>query len=659
MQEKIDSKKAEDEIKRLKEELKKLNTEKALLEEKYEFYRAIFDNAGVTINLVDPETLKFVEFNKNSYESLGYTRDEFMKLNIPDIVVSDSLGGPLEVPPEIFGNSTSYESRVKTKSGDNQDVLVITKYLKTKGKTFFNNVVTDITRLKETERALKKSEEFSFSILENSPSPIMVINKEFNIEYVNPAMVILTGYNAEELLGTTFPYPWVDEIFSVETWREATSKGVKNQEASFINKKGERFYVIFSTTPVYRNGEFQYSLSTALDITERKRAQEEEKNLRIKYERAQRMEALGTLAGGIAHDFNNLLMGIQGRTSLMLIEKSNHDQEYEHLMGIEEYVKSATSLTRQLLGFARGGKYEVKPLNLNELLSLSADMFGRMKKEISIHKSLEENLWTSEVDRGQVDQVLMNIFVNAWQAMPGGGNLYIESENIELKESFYKPYKVKSGRYVKISITDNGTGMDKATMEKIFDPFFTTKEMGRGTGLGLASVYGIMKNHGGFVDVYSEKGVGTIFKLYFPASEKEAVKEVPVSESIIKGSGKILLVDDEELVIDVGTRMLEKLGYIVLAAKNGKEAMQVYQENRDKIDMIILDMIMPGMNGGDVFEKLKEINPEIKVLLSSGYSINGQAVHILEKGCRGFIQKPFDLQKLSQKIREVLEGGGH
>ncbi len=559
MQEKIDSKKTEDEIKNLKEELKRVYAEKALIEERCDFYRSIFDNAGVTINLVDPETQAFKEFNREPYESLGYTRDEFMKLNIPDIVVSDSLGGPLEVPPVISGKSTTYESRVRTKKGDIQDVLVITKFLNFKGKILYNNVVTDITRLKETERALKKSEEFTFSILENTPSPIMLINTEFKIEYVNPALINLTGYKAEELLGTTFPFPWVDENLTEKAWRDATIKGVKNLEGAFKNKNGENFWVIFSTSPVIKDGEFQYSLSTWIDITERKKAQEEEKNLRIKYERAQRMEALGTLAGGIAHDFNNLLMGIQGRTSLMLLEKNSNDQEYEHLMGIEEYVKNATSLTQQLLGFARGGKYEVKPVNLNELLSASADMFGRMKKEISIHKSLANNLWASEVDRGQVGQVLMNIFVNAWQAMPGGGDLYIESENVELKESFYKPYKVKPGRYVKISITDNGTGMDKATMEKIFDPFFTTKEMGRGTGLGLASVYGIMKNHGGFVDVYSEKGVGSIFKLYFPASEKEAIKETPVTESIIKGNGRILLVDDEELVVDVGTRMLEKL----------------------------------------------------------------------------------------------------
>ncbi|NLA75762.1 MAG: response regulator, partial [Deltaproteobacteria bacterium] len=322
---------------------------------------------------------------------------------------------------------------------------------------------------------------------------------------------------------------------------------------------------------------------------------------------------------------------------------------------IEEYVKSASSLTQQLLGFARGGKYEVKPVNLNELLSSGAEMFGRMKKEIIIHKNLAKELWASEVDRGQIERALMNIFINAWQAMPGGGDLYVESENINLNVSSLKPYKVNPGRYVKLSISDNGIGMDRATQEKIFDPFFTTKEIGRGTGLGLASVYGILKNHGGFIDVYSEKGVGTIFKLYFPASEKEAVTEIPVNKTVVKGSGRILFVDDEDLILEVGMRMLEKLGYTVDTAGNGKEAVKFYQENRDDIDVIILDMIMPGMNGSEAFEKLKEIKSDVKVLLSSGYSINGQAASIIEKGCKGFIQKPFDLKQLSQKIKEVLE----
>jgi two-component system cell cycle sensor histidine kinase/response regulator CckA len=232
------------------------------------------------------------------------------------------------------------------------------------------------------------------------------------------------------------------------------------------------------------------------------------------------MEAIGTLAGGIAHDFNNLLMAIQGRTSIMLMDKDSSHPDFGHLKGIEGYIGSAADLTKQLLGFARGGKYEVKPTDLNELIKKETRMFGRTKKEITIHEKYEDNLWPVEVDRGQIQQVLLNLYVNAWQAMPSGGELYIRTQNVTLDENYLKPHQFEPGRYVQISITDTGIGMDKATRERIFDPFFTTKEIGRGTGLGLASAYGILKNHGGFINVYSEKGHGSTFNIYLPASEK-------------------------------------------------------------------------------------------------------------------------------------------
>ncbi len=645
----------EQEIKSLKSRLEETEKEKARIEERENLFHTIFDSAGVTINLVDPDTGKYVEFNRANYESLGYTREEFLKLSVSDIVSPDEPNLDPSEMSELFPDApVSDEVRVITKSGEIRDMLVMIKPLHIRGRRYLHHVVTDITRLKEIERELISSREFSFSILEYSPSPIMVINKKFEIEYVNPALVNLTGYEAKELLGTTFPYPWVTKDLSTEEWKKFTLKGVRDLEGCFRNKNGGNFWVIFSTTPIIKNNEFQYSISTWVDITERKMVQEEEKKLRAKYERAQRMEALGTLAGGIAHDFNNLLMGIQGRTSLMMIEKDTHDEDYDHLKGIEEYVKSASLLTKQLLGFARGGKYEVKPVNLNDLIDTNANMFGRMKKEIKIHEKFSQELWTSEVDQGQINQVLMNIFISAWQAMPGGGDLFIQSENFILTESTLRPYEIKPGRYVRISITDNGVGMDKAVQERIFDPFFTTKDMGRGTGLGLASVYGIMKNHGGFVDVYSEKGSGSTFKLYFPASHKEAFREETVISNIVQGRETILLIDDETLILDVGEAMLKKLGYTVFTADNGNDGIRIYEENRSAIDMVILDLIMPGMNGELTFEELRKRNPGVKVLLSSGYSINGQAVNIMEKGCMGFIQKPFDFNTLSQKIRDVL-----
>jgi CheY-like chemotaxis protein len=239
--------------------------------------------------------------------------------------------------------------------------------------------------------------------------------------------------------------------------------------------------------------------------------------------------------------------------------------------------------------------------------------------------------------------------------MPGGGNLYLETENVTLDEHYVKPFSIEPGRYVKISVTDTGVGMDKAIQEKIFEPFFTTKEMDRGTGLGLASVYGIIKNHGGFINVYSEKGHGSAFNIFLPASEEEVIEEKKSAGDTLRGTETVLFVDDEDMIIEIAEELFEGLGYKVLTARSGKEAIGIYEENKERIDIVLLDMIMPDMSGSDTYDKLKEINPDIKVLLVSGYSINGTATEIMDRGCNGFIQKPFKMKELSQKLREVLD----
>jgi CheY-like chemotaxis protein len=286
-------------------------------------------------------------------------------------------------------------------------------------------------------------------------------------------------------------------------------------------------------------------------------------------------------------------------------------------------------------------------------------MFGRAKKEIRIFKNPEKNIWTVEVDRGQLEQVFLNLFVNAWQAMPAGGDLYLQTQNVVVDKNHIGNAYLEPGRYVKVSVTDQGAGMDEATRQRIFEPFFTTKEMGRGTGLGLASAYGIIKNHGGVINVYSERGQGTTFNLYLPVSDKEVALEKSVAREILKGSETILLIDDQEPVIQVGESMLKALGYKVLSAGNGEAAVALYEKKGKKIDLVILDMIMPGMGGSEVFDALKAINPAVKVILSSGYSLNGQATNILSRGCNGFIQKPFSLVDLSRKIRETLDEEKH
>jgi len=282
-------------------------------------------------------------------------------------------------------------------------------------------------------------------------------------------------------------------------------------------------------------------------------------------------------------------------------------------------------------------------------------MFGRTRKDITIHEKYEDNLWAVEVDQGQIEQVLLNILVNAWQAMPDGGNLYIQTVNSIIDENLSDPYGVKPGKYVKVSATDTGIGMDKQVVKRIFDPFFTTKEVSRGTGLGLASAYGIINNHGGFIDVNSEINQGSTFNVYLPASNKKTLSDKKQKEIILKGDETILLVDDEDVIVDVGLSLLEILGYEVLVATSGKEALEIFEDNLAKVDLVILDMVMPKMDGSQTFKMLKERNPEIKVLLSSGYSINGKASEIMSMGCNGFIQKPFKMGDLSIKMREILD----
>jgi CheY-like chemotaxis protein len=370
---------------------------------------------------------------------------------------------------------------------------------------------------------------------------------------------------------------------------------------------------------------------------------------------AQKMEAIGTLAGGIAHDFNNLLMVIQGNASLMLLNIDPLHPHHEMLMSIVKQVQSGSKLTNQLLGYARKGRYEVKPIQVNQLVEETSKAFGRTRKEITIHRELADDLFPIEGDLGQMEQVLMNLLVNAADAMPQGGDIFLKTINIPYGDIRGKLYNPKPGDYVLLTVSDTGMGMDPKTLDRIFEPFFTTKELGRGTGLGLASVYGIIKGHAGYVDVESKEGRGTIFKIYLPASNGEVQKTIIEPDHIIKGTGTILLIDDEEMVLEVGERFLIVMGYQVLTAREGREAIEIYKKHRDTIDLVLLDIIMPNMKGGEVFDQLKEINPEVKVLLLSGYSIDGEASKILERGCSGFIQKPFDMNQLSQSIGVLLK----
>jgi two-component system cell cycle sensor histidine kinase/response regulator CckA len=516
----------------------------------------------------------------------------------------------------------------------------------------------EITERRQAEEALRESEEKYRTLIENIQDGVFLI-QDLKMQFVNEAFVKMVGYTVEEFAGMDFRQLIASEdVDRVVNWyrrRQAGENIGSEYEFRMLHKDGvTRVFANMSMGFVDFRGSIA-SMGTVKDVTELRLAEKERQRLEAQLQHAQKMEAVGTMAGGIAHDFNNLLMGIQGLTSLLMFDIDPAHPHVEHLKEIEDCVKSAADLTKQILGFARGGKYEVKPTDLNELIESNSQMFGRTQKEILIYKEYQKFVWTVEVDQGQIGQVLMNIFVNAWQAMPNGGALSIATANITLDANYVKPFQLAPGRYVKLSVTDTGLGMDENIQKRIFEPFFTTKEMGRGTGLGLATVYGIIKNHGGFIEVNSRKGEGTTFNIYLPATEVEVVEEKRADEKLVRGSETVLFVDDEDLIIDVGEQILKRMGYTVFVARSRKEALEIFSKKKDDIDMVILDMIMPDMSGGEAYDRLCEIHPDIKVLLSSGYSLRGQARNILARGCKGFIQKPFNMRELSHKLREVLE----
>ena len=500
------------------------------------------------------------------------------------------------------------------------------------------------------EKALRDSENFLDNIIESIQDGISVLEPDLTIRHVNSVMDHWYSENTP-LIGKK----------CYESYHNATSPCEKCPTLRCLSSGHTEVEIVPGPagSPVEWLELFSYPITDqesgkitgvvefVRDVTDRKRMEGQ-------LSQAQRMDSIGRLAGGVAHDFNNILMGVQGRVSLMFSESGIENSLKEHLQSIELYVQKATELTRQLLGFARGGKYEIQPVNINRLVEENIDLFSRTRKELLVKKELEGKIWATEVDEGQISQVLLNLFVNAWEAMPNGGELTIKTTNMKYHHSDISNASNGSDKYVSIAVTDTGVGMSKETIEKIYDPFFTTKEMGRGTGLGLSSVYGIIRNHNGQIQVRSTQGKGTTFTFFLPASEREIIQKEEKLVKMLTGSETILLVDDEKMVLDVSSRLLRKLGYEVLTAENGIEAVETYEANRNKIGCIILDMIMPVQNGGATYDRLKELNPGIKVLLSSGYSLDNQAKEIMSRGCNGFIQKPFTLKELSEKVRSVL-----
>lgn len=652
----------------LEERYTELRETQAALEKSEEHYRTLFDSVPVGLYRSTPDG-RIIDANPTLVDMLGYPdRETFLSRDASDLYVrhEDRLAWRRRVEDKGAHDRTEVEMR--RYAGDVVWVVDHSRAVRDAEETVvcYEGSLKDVTERKQAEENLRESEEnyrqlyaeakqaeeVYRSLLSSSADAIVIYDLQGRVQYVSPAFTELFEWTLEELKQQRIP-------FVPESEKETTGAIIQDllrngnpcqgYETKRYTKSGEVLSVSISASRYDDpTGNPAGMLVVIRDISERK-------HLEAQLVRAQKMEAIGTLAGGIAHDFNNMMMGILGSVSLMLNDTEADYPHYDKLKRIEDLIHSASRLTSQLLGYARKGKYELKSLNLNRLLKESTDTFGRTRKEVDIHLSLAQDLQTVEADKSQMEQILMNLFVNAADAMPHGGVLSILTENVTHRESRLKPFAPQPGPYVRMRVRDTGIGMDRDTLERIFDPFFTTKEMGRGTGLGLASVYGIVKGHGGYIDVESKTGEGATFDVYLPGTGNRVCGQEDRAEPVQKGKGTVLLVDDEETVLEVGAQLLMHIGFEVLKSKSSEEALKQYAEKGEGIDLVILDMVMPGKGGGEVYDALKEMNPRVKVLLCSGYSLEGQAAEIMARGCDGFLQKPFDMALLSAKIQEVLK----
>ncbi|MBI4595068.1 MAG: PAS domain S-box protein, partial [Candidatus Tectomicrobia bacterium] len=602
--------------------------------------QALFEFASDPIFILDMEG-KIIETNRASSESLGYTIKELIGKNIAEI----KAPGYGERVPAVINRikekkQITFEHEHQRKSGSLFPVEISSRLIELPEGPVIQSITRDITDRRKVEEELRASLEFNKLFMDSLPFVALILRKNTkkilianktagNIDIVPGKQCYSAWFKRET------PCPWCRETAACETGK------LQRLEFEDRNVVWESYWL-----PVGEDILLHY----AFDITERR-------NLEKQLHQAQKMEAIGQLAGGIAHDFNNILSGITGYTTIMKMKMNDDHPFSQGLTVIEKSAWRAAELTKQLLGFARGGKYEIKQVNLNQVINNVLKIVGEtFDKSIVIKTRLHEDICAVEGDPGQLEHVLLNLCLNARDAMPTGGTILIETKNIAITEAYINTHwEVKAGDYVLLTISDTGMGIPAEILGKIFEPFFTTKEIGRGTGMGLAMAYGIIKNHQGYIRVYSELGKGACFKIYLPVLKKPVPKRIEAKEDLIpKGSETILLVDDEEHIREIGKAFLEELGYKVILANDGKEACTIFAENPD-IGLVLLDMNMPVMGGRETYLKLKELNSVVKVLLSSGYSINEPVREILGDGIRCFIEKPFSMKQLALSVRQTMD----
>jgi len=627
-------------------------------------YRSIFENAVEGIFQTSPEGV-LINANPALARIAGYGSPREMIENIGDISAAYAdIGSRDEIRSLLDSGEYVKKREMRMKRKDGTLIWVSMNCRSVNGDTaglrHYEGTIEDITERKMAEELSRVSEEKFSKVFMMAPELITItrMSDEVTVD-VNVAFEEITGMKREEVIGASsvdFGF-WVDPGDRTRMKNDLLSgRELTKPEVRFLRKDGTERLGLYSARLITIS-ETPHIIFIMQDITENRQLEEENRKLERQMYYSQRMEAIGELAGGVAHDFNNILMGIQGNISMLLMELSAADPHRQRLAQMEEQVRRGANLTRQLLGFAREGKYEIRSLSVNDLLMKSVNFYIETKREIATDIRLQKDLHPVEADAGQLEQAFLNILINAGQAMPTGGNLYILTENVVLAEPDPILSEVSPGRYVKISIRDTGIGMTEEVLKRIFDPFFTTKAHEGGSGMGLASAYGIVRNHRGAIRAESRPGEGSTFSIYLPASDKavdngEGQAADPASIPA-QGRGTILLIDDEEQILDLCEEHLVSLGYTARKARTLEEAVASFKQP-GRIDLVILDMILKGTSGSTVLRAIRDIDPDVAVILSSGYGLQGEVRSVMEMGCRGFIQKPYTIGDLSAIVQKVL-----
>ncbi len=634
------------------DETRQKRTEEALRESR-DLLRILMDSLRVGILYVDPQE-RIVFANQTFGTWWGRPGVDLSGCTVRDILGDHYAVIQGRIEAVLIGQEIAYEETVKYKDGVTRDISVsYAPHIAADGQIKgIACLIADITSLKRREEAQRRLS----TAVEQAAEAIVITDIGGNIQYVNPAFERITGYSRQEAMGEN---PKIlnsgehDKKFYEKLWKTITNG--ESWAGRFVNKKkdGTLYREDATISPVRdSSGRIVNYVAVKRDITR-------EIELQKQLTQAQKMEAIGTLAGGIAHDFNNLLQVVIGYSDLLLSDKQE-DPGYAGLKKIYEAGKKGADLVQKLLTLSRKAESELRPVNLNdEIIQAQGFLSRTIPKTIKIQAHLSDNLAAIMADSSQLGQILMNMAVNARDAMPDGGTLIFETANIELDQEYCSIHlEATPGSYVLLTVTDSGSGMDKETMSHIFEPFFTTKEKEKGTGLGLATVYGIVKQQGGFINCYSEPRLGTTFRAYFPAIEAKTNSDIQTKKPfIIGGSETILLVDDEHSVLEVGKNILSRLGYDVITACDGKEALEIYKMETGRISLVILDVIMPEMDGKQCLVEILRFNPNARVLMSSGHSEHAPINGAQANGSKGFVGKPYNMAKLLEKVRHVLDEG--